>query len=261
MKTKWIFLILVVFVTSSHIAKAQKIYSVTSGEMIFAMANTEFTQEFLDRYPGASIEGNPLRYTVFFHLGQYWHMDFTNNIGIISGIGVRNVGLISDETLPDLYDQNTEDSYTQYKIIRRTYTLGIPLMLKFGSFKDHLYFFGGGEYELAFQHKEKYWTNTFNRSGTKTKSTAWFGDQFPIFLPSLVGGIQMPGGVNLKFKWYLTDFLNHDYDADNENTTAYSVSDLTRYETSQVFYISLSWQFNTAYLTKKEWQSTDFARR
>lgn len=261
MKTNWIFLILVVSVTSIHITNAQKVYSVTSGEMIFSLAKTEFTQEFLDTYPGASIKGNPLRFTIFFHLGQYWHMDFTNNIGLITGIGVRNVGLISDETLPEIFNPDVNENYIKYKVIRRTYTLGIPLMLKLGSFKDHLYFFGGAEYELAFQHKEKYWTNTHNRSGTKTKSSTWFGDQFPTFLPSVVGGMQMPGGVNLKFKWYLTDFLNHDYDAGNENTTAYSVSDLTRYKTSQVFYISLSWQFNTAYLTKKEWQSTDIARR
>jgi hypothetical protein len=261
MKTKQIILIIVTFLASVSLTKAQKVYSVTSGEMIFSLANVEFTQEFLDTYEGASVKGSPLRFTMFFHLGQYWHMDFGNNIGLISGIAMRNVGLISDETLPEQYDP-VNVNYINYKIIRRTYTLGIPLMLKLGSFKDHFYFFGGAEYELAFQHKEKYWTNTHDRSGTKTKSSTWFGSQFPTFLPSLVGGIQMPGGFNLKFKWYLTDFLNHEYDAGrNSNTTTYSVSDLTRYKTSQVFYFSLSWQFNTAYITKKEWQTSDFARR
>lgn len=264
MKTKLLFIVIALLSVSITMAQAQKVYSVTSGEMIFSFANTEFTQEFMDEYPGASVAGNPLRFTGFFHLGQYWHMDFTNNIGLVSGIGVRNVGLISDETLPELsaipgeaYDGN----YINYKIIRRTYTLGIPLMLKLGSFKDHLHLFGGAEYELAFQQKEKYWTNTHDRSGTKTKSTGWFTDQFPTFLPSVVGGLQMPGGINIKFKWYLNDFLDHKSDAGNSNTTTYSVSDLTRYKTSQVFYFSLSWQFNSAYITQKEWQSSDVARR
>jgi hypothetical protein len=242
------------------VAKAQKVYSVTSGEMIFSFSNIEFTQEFEDSYPGASIAKTNLRYTVFFHLGQYWHFDFTNNIGLISGLGVRNVGAISNETLPELLDPGAESNYIDYKIIRRSYTAGIPLMLKLGSFSNHMYFFGGAEYELAFHYKEKYWTNTHDRSGTKTKSTEWFGGQMPTFLPSVVGGIQFPGGVNVKFKWYLSDFLDHGYDARNANTSAYSVSDLTRYKTSQVFYFSLSWQFETNDITKKEWQTSDMAR-
>lgn len=262
MKTKVISLFILLFFISSGITNAQrKIYSVTSGEMIFSLSNSEFTQGFVDSFPDASIKGNPLRYTIFFHLGQYWHIDFSNTLGLISGIGIRNVGLISDETLPENYVAASNTNYVDYKIIRRTYALGVPLMLKLGSFKDHLFFFGGAEYELAFHFKEKYWTNTHNRSGTKTKSSKWFGDQVPTFLPSVIGGIQLPAGINIKFKYYLTDFLNHKFDARNSNTTVYSVSDLTRYKTSQVFYFSLCWQFNTAYLTKKEWQSTDFAYR
>ncbi len=261
MKTKLLFITVALLALSIAVAQAQKVYSVTSGEMIFSLANTEFTQEFMDAYPGASVSGNPLRFTGFFHLGQYWHFDFTNNIGLTTGLGVRNVGLISDETLPELFDPDANENYINYKIIRRTYTVGIPLMLKLGSFKDHIHLFGGAEYEMAFQQKEKYWTNTHDRSGTKTKSTGWFTDQFPTFLPSVVGGIQMPGGINIKFKWYLTDFLDHKSNAGNANTSGYLVSDLTRYQTSQVFYFSLSWQFNSAYLTNKEWQSDDVARR
>jgi hypothetical protein len=260
MKKIQILAIISVFILSISLVHAQKVYSVTSGEMIFSFADVKFTQEFLDAYPGAAVVKNPLRYTVFFHIGQYWHIDFGNNVGLISGIGLRNVGFISDETLPEMIDNST-GVFIDYKIIRRTYALGVPLMLKFGSFKDHLYFFGGAEYELAFHFKEKYWTNTHDRSGTKTKSSEWFGDQMPTFLPSVIGGIQLPGGVNIKFKYYLADFLNHKYETAGGNASTYSVSNLNRYETSQVFYLSLSWQFNTAYITKKEWQSTDIARR
>jgi hypothetical protein len=230
--------------------EAQKTYSVTSGEMIFSFSNVEFTDAFLEDYPNAEVTKTNLRYTIFFHLGQYWHIDFTNNIGMLTGIGVRNVGLISDEKIPETVGS---DEMIDHKIIRRVYMMGIPLGIKIGSFKDHIYFFGGGEYELAFHYKQKYW-KSHSRSGSKTKENEWFASQTPTFLPSVFGGVQLPGGIKIKFKYYLTDFLNHDYSRTNSGDN-FDVGDLTRYKTSQVFYLSLSWQFNTAYITKKEWQT------
>ena len=216
---------------------AQKIYPVTSGELIFANGTVEFTEKYLQQFPEAQASGVPLRFTAFFHLSQYWHFDFTGNVGIYTGLGVKNVGLISDEIL---YNPGVE-LYQPYKIIRRLYTGGIPLALKLGSFKDNLYFFGGGEVEFGIHYKEKYW-NSHNRSGAKTKYTEWFGNQIQPVLPSAIVGVQFPRGINVKFKYYLNDFLNHDH------VNTHFVSDLTRYKSSQVWYISLSWQFNTAYL-------------
>jgi hypothetical protein len=245
--------LLLIFVASLsyHLSDAQvKTYSVTSGEMIFSFANIEFTDEFLAEYSNAEATKSPMRWTVFFHLGQYWHIDFTNNIGMLTGIGVRNVGLISDEKLPltvgaaEVFD---------FKIIRRLYTVGIPLGIKVGIFDKHLYFSGGAEYELAINYKQKYW-QSHSRSGSKTKYNEWFGNQTPTFLPSVFGGVQFPGGINIKFKWYLQDFLNHNYSRTSTGG-AFEISDLTRYKTSQVFYVSLTWQFNTAYITKRDWQT------
>ena len=218
---------------------AQKIYPITSGEMIFSNGTVEFTDKYMQQFPNSEVSSVPLRYTAVFHLSQYWHMDFGDHFGLFSGLGVKNVGIISDEVLfngaPGI------ESYQPYKIIRRLYTGGVPFAVKFGSFKDNLYFFGGGEVEFAIHYKEKYW-NSHDRSGSKTKSSQWFGSQSEPVLPSLIAGVQFPGGVNLKFKYYLNDFLNHDYSSSN------FVSDLNRYKTSQVWYLSLSWQFNTAYL-------------
>lgn len=234
-----------------HLVNAQtKMYSVTSGEMIFSFSNVEFTDEFLDDNPGAEVTKSNMRYTIFFHLGQYWHFDFTNNLGVTTGIGIRNVGLISDEKIPEI---DGSDVMVDHKIIRRSYTLGIPLGLKIGAFDKHIYFFGGAEYELAFAYKQKYW-KSHSRSGAKTKATEWFGNQTPTFIPSVFAGIQLPRGIHVKFKYYLTDFLNHSYSRTN-TTGTFEVGDLTRYKTSQVFYFSLCWQFNTAYITKKEWQA------
>ncbi|MBA7529809.1 hypothetical protein ES705_22008 [subsurface metagenome] len=255
MKKALLFFFLALF--SMFMAKAQKTYSVTSGEMIFSFSNVEFTDAFLADNPNAEVTKTNLRYTIFFHLGQYWHIDFTNNIGILTGLGMRNVGLISDEKIPETVGSEV---MVDHKIIRRVYTLGVPLSLKIGSFKNHIYFFGGGEYELAFQYKQKYW-KSHSRSGSKTKENEWFASQTPTFLPSVFGGVQLPGGINIKFKYYLTDFLNHNYSRTSSGGN-FEVGDLTRYKTSQVFYFSLSWQFNTAYITKREWQTgTEVAYR
>ena len=251
MKSKLICLIIFITGFINIPLKAQHVYPVTSGELIFSQSNTTFNQPFLDQYPGAGLSGNNVRFTAFFHLGQYIHCDFTDKIGFFSGLGVRNVGMITDETLPtNVYTPGVEIQYENYNIIRRQYMLGVPLAIKLGSFKNHIYFFGGGEYEMAFHLKEKFWTGSFDRSGPKTKSMEWFSSQTPTFLPSLFAGVQFPGGINLKFKYYLTDFLNTDYKVSTNNNegSPFSISDLTRYESSQLFYFSLCWQFDTSSL-------------
>lgn len=216
----------------------KKVYTVTSGELLFQWANIEFTDDFLNNQPqGTEVVGSPVRFTCWFHLGQYVHMDFNNTIGLISGGAIRNVGFTSDERI----DKNLDGAVEDYKIIRRNYTLGVPLAFKIGSFKDHFYVFGGAEYELAFAFKEKYW-NSHSREGEKRKQTAWFADQSKIFVPSLFAGIQMPRGIHVKFKYYMNDFLDHNY---APKTNYDMISDLTRYKETQVMYISVSWQFET----------------
>lgn len=218
-------------------------YTVTSGEMLFQWASIEFTDEFLASQPdGTEVLGSPARFTIWFHLGQYLHNDFNNNVGIYTGGAIRNVGFISDERL----DKNGDNIVEDYKIIRRNYTLGVPLALKLGSFKDNFYIFAGAEYELAFAFKEKYW-NSHKRDGTKTKRSKWFADQTELFLPSVFAGVQMPGGIHLQFKYYLNNFIDYSYDGNNSDL----VSDLTRYKETQVMYISASWQFETKKVYKK----------
>jgi hypothetical protein len=245
--------ILSLFIIGLFIAQvtAQKFYPVTSGEIIFSQNQSSFTSSFKNSYPGAALAASNVRFTMFFHLGQYIHYDASNNFGLYSGLAIRNIGMITDETLPQTVTLTAQPvSYSNYNIVRRQYTLGVPLALKIGSFKDHFYFFAGGEYELAFVYKEKYWTDTFDRSGAKTKQVTWFGSQTPLFIPSVFGGVQFPGGFNLKFTYYLTDFLNNGYTVskNSQEGSTFSISDLSRYEKSQILFFSLSWQFDTASL-------------
>lgn len=228
---------------------AQKIYSVTSGEIIFSENQASFTTGFLTQYPDAKMVSSNLRFTMFFHVGQYVHYDINNVFGLYTGLAIRNVGMITNETLPQTVGSDT--NMMDYKIVNRQYMLGLPLAIKLGSFKDHFYIFGGAEYELAFNYKQKYWVDEdWDRDGSKTKYNKWFGDQTPIFLPSVFGGIQFPGGVNVKVTYYLEDLLNNEY-TKSSNLTAgnsYDVSDLSRYEESRIFMISLCWQFKTTEL-------------
>jgi hypothetical protein len=250
MKTRFS-LILILFGLTNLPMMAQHVYPVTSGEIIFSQSQASFTQAFLDQYPDARLANNNVRFTAFLHIGQYIHCDLNNNIGFFTGLAIRNVGMITDETLPQTVTMTGASvPYTNYNVIRREYMLGVPLAIKLGSFKNHVFFFGGAEYEVAFHMKEKYWTGSFDRSGAKTKSTEWFSSQVPTFLPSVFAGVQFPGGVNIKFKYYLTDFLNTDYTISNNTHegSVFSISDLSRYKSSQVLYVSLCWQFNTSEL-------------
>ena len=114
----------------------QKIYPVTSGEMIFSQGKASFTDEFLSQYPDAKLVANNVRYTIFLHIGQYFHCDFTNNFGLFTGLAIRNVGMITDETLPQTVSTTVTIvpvPYVNYIICRRQYMLGVPLAIKLGS--------------------------------------------------------------------------------------------------------------------------------
>jgi hypothetical protein len=221
----------------------QEIYPVSSGEIILSQNNATFNAAFLSKYPGASLASTSVRFTAVFHFGQYFHYDMNDKVGFYSGLAVRNIGMITNETLPQVVNSNL---YKNYKFVRRQYTLGIPLALKLGSFSKNFYLFGGGEIEMAFAFKEKYWADTMDRSGTKTKSVTWFGSQTPTLMPSVFAGIQLPKGFNLKFKYYLDNFLNTSYTRSQNPGAAYNVSDLSRYEDSRIVYFSLCWQIRTS---------------
>jgi hypothetical protein len=204
--------------------RAQKVYTTSGGEIIFQSAIIESNGENLN---------TNIRFTLAFHLGELVHFDFGENIGIFSGIGVRNVGFITNE----------ED----IKIKFRSYNLGIPLALKIGSFKKNLYVFGGAEYEWMFHFKQK----TF-RDGTKYKKSAWFSEQTPAFIPSVFAGIQFPEGFQLKFKYYLNDFLNHKY-----NGGPYE--NYTLLNKSQIWYISVSYMIRNKSKENREAKPVDMA--
>lgn len=202
---------LIFFTTYSQ----EKYYSENSGEFIFSFANVENA--------GVKVPNN-LRFSLFLHLGQNLHYDFTNNIGMYSGYALRNIGFILEEG--------------DVKTKHRTYSIGIPLALKIGSFSDHFYVYGGGSYEMFFHYKRKRFED-----GNKSKFSEWFSDKTDLFAPSLFAGIQFPKGINLKFKYYPNNFFNIDYTGDD-------VVDYSNYNKSNLFYFALSFNIRTDKIKK-----------
>lgn len=224
-----------------NLAKSQmKLYSTSGGEIIFSQGQLAYTSQYAQQYQDAEIVNAPLRFTLFFHFGHFAHLDLNNNIGFYSGIGMRNVGIISNEVLPVSY--STPNQYQDIKVIRRFYSLGVPLAIKVGSFKNNFYVYSGGEIDWAFHYKEKYW-ESHSRSGAKKKYNQWWPSQVETLQPSVFLGVQLPKGLNVKLKYYLTDVLDHTYKRNSAVDAAEVVSDLTKYKESKLFYVSISWFF------------------
>lgn len=234
---KKLLILISLFISLSFIrTDGQDLYSTISWEMLFQFADVELE--------GSNIISKPPRYTAFFHLADYIHFDIMDNIGLYTGLAIRNVGFIYDEDIPQ-------------KTIRRSYTLGVPIAIKLGSFKNHIYFFGGGEYELLFHYKAKRWLSN-DRDGTKIKDTSWFSDKTERFVPSLFAGIQFPGGINVTFKKYMGDFLNLDYVGSDLGQQDVAFADYTQLD---LYYISVSWQFRIDKAKDYVWTEDKWAFR
>lgn len=192
---------------------AQKTYTVSGGELIFSSGSFR------------SDNGNLtpiLRFTLFPHLSYLWNADFTDHIGVFTGLSLRNIGMITREN-SFVYDNKI---YTNVKTKRRSLALGIPFALKLGSFPRHSFLYAGGQYEWMFHYKEKHFIDD-----KKIKSSSWFSNKVNPFIPSVFAGIQLPKGINLRFTWMLDDFINTS-----------EVPGITR---SSIYYLSLSFHMPT----------------
>jgi hypothetical protein len=198
-----------------------KNYVVPGVEMIFSFANI--------KDQGIS-ETSTMRWAPVLNVESVLHRDINPHLGLFTGIAIRNVGYIYDNyTYPD------EEQV--YKKKFRSYNLGIPLGVKFGDL-DKLFFFAGYEIELPFIYKEK----TFENDSKETTISGWFSSRQNLFQHGLMGGVQFPHGLGVKFKYYLSEFHNQDY-SDPAGIQPYSGLD------SHIFYVSINFKlfFNKKY--------------
>ncbi len=192
----------------------KKVYTTSGGELMFSWADAKI---------GGQTASSVTRFSPVFNLQNQVHMDMNEHVGFFSGLNIRNVGFIyNDPTAPS----------TRYKV--RTYTLGIPFAIKVGNMTGYN-LFGGYELELPFNFKEKKFVN----EDKTNKTSDWFSSKTPSLYQSLFVGIQTPFGSQLKFKYYMTNFFNKSYSAnDGAGNIIYPYQNFD----ANVFYISLSVQ-------------------
>ncbi|MGC9341393.1 MAG: hypothetical protein ACP5E3_01690 [Bacteroidales bacterium] len=197
------------FLISGVFGQNDKFYTENGGEFIFSFADVERNGQNIN---------TPVRFTMFFHLTNKFHYDFSSFAGVYTGASLRNIGFITD--------------VDGIKTKRRTYSAGIPLALKLGALEKDFYVFGGGSYELFFHYKQKQFVD-----GNKTKFSEWFSPRTERFAPALFAGVHFPGGLTLKFQYYPQNFLNTDFQGTDFGETV----DYSEYDNTNLFYIGLSY--------------------
>jgi len=212
-KSLLILMLFTVFtISSTYSQENRKSYTSTSLEMIFSFADIQ-------------VEGvntkNILRWAPVLNIQYIYNYDAKDNFGVFTGIDMKNLGFIWENEQGEKWKH-------------RVYALGVPVGFKFGNLNSGMFLYGGAELEYAFNYKQKYFLN-----GTKEeKDVYWFTDRVNIFQGSLMLGVNFPHGFNIKFKYYLTDLMNQDYEAYDENGDKYKPYESMT--SSQVFFISLS---------------------
>lgn len=217
-------------------SNAQRIYHSSGGEIIFSGADVV--------YNGLNVHTN-LRFTLFFHTQHHLNLDLTNNIGLFTGFGIRNIGLITEDLYQNLGFMNIDNTHPDYnkntKIKRRSYSLGFPAGLKIGSFSKHFFLFAGGEYEWMFHYKQKLFIDD-----QKFKFKEWTSNRVNAWIPSLFAGIQFPQGFRLKFKYYMDDFLNPGFSGIDFGEEV----DYSQFDQTGMWYISVAFFINKKQIQK-----------
>jgi len=200
-------------VTATTFGQSSKAYYSVGGEMIFSFADME----------DQGREANSLmRWAPVFNLQSFVNSDLSQHFGIFSGLAIRNVGYIYDDYQDPLTQVVNKKKF-------RTYNLAIPVGIKFGNLSK-MYFYGGYEIEFPFHYKEK----TFDDGDKIDKITGWFSNRTENLQHGILAGIQFPEGINLKFKYYFSEFHNQGF-TDSAGVKPYEGLK------SNVFYFALSY--------------------
>lgn len=162
-----------------------------------------------------------VRYSTFLHVGEQLHLNFGNSVGMYTGIGMRNIGMIN----------RLSDSV---KVKQRVYSLGIPVALKIGNMGKRSYAAFGAEMELFFNYKQKTFKGSSGRGDKVEKFNEWFSDRTPLFNPSVFAEFNFGKGTYLKVRYYLNNFLTADKQTYTLNGVKYGFSP----ERSQLFSLS-----------------------
>ncbi|MBX2964431.1 MAG: hypothetical protein KF687_18125 [Cyclobacteriaceae bacterium] len=209
-------------ISSAYAQDSKKVYTTTSGEIIFSIANiTDKGNE----------QGSILRFSPVFNFQNWVNFDKSEHFGYFTGLSIRNVGFIYD--VPANSDVNYNfPNETNVRKKFRTYSLGIPVGVKLGNLDDK-FLFVGYELEIPLNYKEK----TFVNGDRIDRFNIWFSDRTNTFNHSLMAGVQLPLGATLKFKYYLNNFFNRNFQTTDEQ--GITIRPYQNFDVN-VFYFSLN---------------------
>ncbi|HWS00501.1 MAG TPA: hypothetical protein VN249_07780 [Prolixibacteraceae bacterium] len=214
------FLFLLIFSTLFAVSgfSQAKDYITSGTEMIFSFASIKDSRS--NTSPDLLMRWAPV-----LNLQSMYNHDMSSKVGLFTGLALRNVGYIYDN-FKDETQGLESDVYVKKKF--RSYNLGLPVGIKVGNL-NRVFFYAGYEVEVPFLYKEK----TFDDGDKIDKITGWFSPRQEMFQHGFLAGIQFPHGLNLKFKYYLSEFHNQSY-TDSQGNKPYNGLE------SHVFYFSLS---------------------
>ncbi len=162
-------------------SQSHKPYRTGAYELIFSYG-------YMTDTAGKQINSEP-RFSGFFNQQQQVHFYIGKYLGLYTGLGVRNVGIVTQPA-------------KGVRVKQRAYGLGVPLALKLGNIENDRFFSIGSEAEYFLNYKEKIF---FNNS--KYKYNEWFTDKVAPFNTSVFLTWQDANGVFVKAKYYFFDFL------------------------------------------------------
>jgi len=198
-----------------------KSYFSAASEMLFSMGDVQI----VDSAGNTQEPGTVVRWAPVLNIQGAYNYNPSKAFGVFLGLSIRNIGYIADDPLED---------NIRYKY--RTYNFGIPVGVKIGSM-EKFFAFGGYEIEFPFHYKEK----KFIGDDKDSKITGWFSDRVEPFQQSWFVGIEIPNGINLKFKYYFTDFHNKEFSY-TENGDLYKPY---ANRTDRIYYFSISYNLFT----------------
>ncbi|WP_194775387.1 hypothetical protein [Pararhodonellum marinum] len=194
------------FAQEKVVERERKVYTSSGGEWIFSSGT-------LDNL------NNVVRFSPVFNFQNLVNFDETDRFGWFTGLNLRNVGFIYDES-PSVRKK------------ARVYNLGIPLGVKVGDLSNRFLFFGY-ELEMPLNYKEK----TFTNERRTDRFNVWFSDRVRPFQHSLMVGMGLPKGTSIKFKYYFSQFYNRNFQQTDANgITSRPYEDLN----VNIFYVSLN---------------------
>ncbi len=220
-------LLAILILTVSAVSAQERVYSTSGWEFIFSGASIKDS--------GAELP-SIMRFTIIVNLQSYLNVDMSDNFGIFAGLAVRNVGFIYD----------VPNTGQRKKI--RTYNIGIPIGFKAGNL-NKTFLYGGYEIEFPFNYRER----TFENERSTDKFSVWFSDRTSLAYHTVMVGIQLPYSTNIKFKYYLNNYLNQDFTATDSGGN--QVKPFQGFDVN-VFYFSLSFNIfrNAQFYHKRYWQ-------